>query len=224
MNKLALAVLLLFFRVFDVMASPTVSIVGVVSSNISNKDAFDVSKNVLSIGGSNLHPDGYHPSDAFGGVAGTYFPGEVIFSDNGYAGQKDFLTVSSVSPVSIVGIRLLTYDDSYNPGSFNRGLSQFKMFAGKNPEALVEVFSTSLSGNFKQSYGSAGIELVASFDEVVANFFRFEFSRVNSTGPRIVEIDAISAVPEPSALSTFCVGVGVVCLILYRRRRGLMSV
>ncbi|WP_139026308.1 PEP-CTERM sorting domain-containing protein [Methyloversatilis universalis] len=214
MKKMILVLMALY--VSGAVASTHTEIVGVSVSNKSSDDAFDVSMHGFSVMSSALHPAGFDASDAFGGMAGSFFPGEVIFQDNGVAGQKDFLVIETGEALAIAGVRLSTYDDSYNPGSSNRGIGQFRMLAGSDPGSLVEIFSTMLSGNYKQSYGSAGVELNASFDKVIASYFLFEFERVNSTGPRIVEIDAITAVPEPSVFSLF--GAGILALSIVCRK------
>ncbi|MCQ9375254.1 hypothetical protein NMQ14_13430 [Methyloversatilis sp. XJ19-13] len=224
MKKLALILMAFYFS--GAIASTNINVVGVSASDKSSDDAFDTSLHDLSVVSSALHPAGFDASDAFGGVVGTFFPGEVIFQDNGISGQTDFLAVASQNALAISGIRLSTYDDSYNPGSSHRGISQFRLLAGNDPGSLIEIFSAPLSGNFKQAYGSAGIELTATFDEVVATYFRFEFKRINSTGPRIVEIDAITAVPEPSAQSMLIVGICVVSILACktsRKRKNLIA-
>lgn len=214
-----LVFILMAFYFSGAVASTDIKVTGVSASNKSSNDAFDVSLHDLSVMSSVLHPAGFDASDAFGGVIGMFFPSEVIFQDNGLPGQTDFLAVASRNALAISGIRLSTYDDSYNPGSSNRGIGQFRLLAGDDPGSLIQIFSAALSGNFKQSYGSAGIELTATFDEVVATHFRFEFLRINSTGPRIVEIDAITAVPEPSAQSMLIVGVCVVSILACKTSR-----
>jgi hypothetical protein len=185
-------------------------------------DLFDVSNGTTVMDFSPQNPLA-GASDArsiFGFLSGFVTPGEAIFADGGMPGDVDFVTFRTLAPINLVRYELRLQDDSSFSGTANRGVTSVELFASPDG-ALFDLIS---SGPITPFYnGAYGFTQITVSDDVSANgmqFFRLEVTRVNDSGPRIVELDGFgSTFPEPGSLMIWSLGGATLILAAWHKRR-----
>lgn len=190
----------------------------------SSTDAFDVSRGttVLSASAQNSGSDA-RSALGFSNV-GFAEPGNTYFQDSRPAGTVDFINFRTTSAVTIIGFQLRTYDDSFSPGNSNRGMTRFSLFSSADGGGNYTLVATAtLQNSYTSAYGSSGILVGASFAPVTSQDFRIEAVRFNTTAPRIVELDAVSAAPEPGSLTLAASAALLLPLVARKRFRAGVS-
>jgi len=174
---------------------------GVTGSAASSTDLFDVSTGATATA-SSANPNGPAVSDPRNAIGysepGVSEPTNFYFADGLPAGTVDLLAITTPAAVTISGFNYFTYDDSYSGASnANRGVSQIALAVSSDGVNYSPIQTIPLSNSYQTTYGSPGIEVEATFAPITAQYFEFELTRFNTTGPRIEEIDA--TVPEPAS-------------------------
>ncbi len=174
--------------------------------------------NGANVGATSPILSGFTAKDAFGSVTkGTVYEeaikgGTVIFADQPES-SVNFIKFSTAGLVSLSGINAFVAQDG--PSSA-RSFSSIKFF-GSNDGG--ETYGVNLGSSGVLNYGETG-SILASFafdTPFVGQYFLFE--GVNfSNGPRIVEIDAIGAVPEPATWAMMVLGFGLAGGAMRRKR------
>jgi len=177
----------------------------------STTDPFDVSQGTIVLENSPLIP-GSDARSALGYAnIGFVEPDNTYFADNGIAGATDFITFMTANPVTITGFNLRTYDDSYSGAiNGNRGFTSVTLWGSSDNVTYSILASTDLGNSYLTDYGYWGLLVQATFAPTTDQYFRFEGTRYNTTGPRIVELDGIPApnrVPEPETLGLLAVAL-----------------
>jgi hypothetical protein len=178
----------------------------------STTDAFNGATIVDS---SPLFP-GSDARDALGGTFGTVEPGNAIFADDG---GTLFFTFNTGAPVTIAGFNLFLADDS-NTGSADRGLINISLSGSTDGLNFVLLDSAALQSNFQANYGSSNITVSSTFAPATFRFFRFDATEATGLGGRILELDAVTPVPEPATWAMMLLGFGAVGYSMRRRKIG----
>lgn len=161
---------------------------------------------------------GDDPADAGGNNNGPIEPNDYIFADGGAADNGngifgdggeavDFLAWHTATPLTLAGFRVGMAGDGLDP---NRDTELVRF--------LVEGVEVDL---FDNNGFDGDITRLFSGGAVTGDDFRIEFTRTTSAGQRVFEVDAVIAVPEPSAALTLMLGAGM--LALRRRRQDLRA-
>jgi MYXO-CTERM domain-containing protein len=88
-----------------------------------------------------------------------------------------------------------------------RGFSSVCLLASTDGISYTVLASGMLGNSYLASYGYWGILVEATFAPTTAQYFRFEGTRATPFGPRIVELDGLQPVPEPSSLVSAALGM-----------------
>ena len=166
----------------------------------SATDLFDVSRGTVVLAASPQNP-GSDPRSALGYSNDTSIePLITYFQDGAPPGTVDFIVFRTPAAVTISGFNLFTYDDSYPSGGGGRGMSHLALLSsldGNNYSPLAS--ATLTNSSYLVGFGSWSILVSVAFPPATAQFFRLEVTRSGSTGPRIVELDAVQAPAPPVA-------------------------
>lgn len=170
-------------------------------SSPSATDLFDVSNGSAVISNSEVQ-SWTDPRSAFGFIRGSGIePGNVYFSESKPVGSIDFITIQTSQVITVSEVSMFTYDDTYPGGAGAvRGMSTFSIYSSMDGVAFRHIGVYGIDMNYTTTYGASGIQLQIKFHPVRAKYFRFETARSSIFGQRIVEIDGIHNVPEPSSL------------------------
>lgn len=159
------------------------------------------------------------PRSAIGFVSNFIEPTNTIFENGGTAGVTvDFINFQTAAPVALRSYAMRLADDSNVTPFPDRGTLLFRFFGGFSPGALVLLSQATVLANYQNSYGSSQVTVTEAVNGVGMQFFRVELTRATSQGPRIIEIDGFSTVPEPSGLLLAGLGVTLVSLAGWRAR------
>lgn len=177
-------------------------------------DAFDLSQGTVVTAFSSAFP-GFSPGDVFGGTASGIEPGNFIFTDGFAVNNVDYIDFETPSAIHLTGIVLGIADDSNFQGNI-RGSNTYTLYSsddGINYNNIVS--NSSLASNYLNSYGDDQLKITDDVN-VTAKYFRLAVTRDTTYGPRIYELDAITAVPEPSS---FALVAGLVGGAWWKRRK-----
>jgi len=188
----------------------------------TSTDAWDVAQGNAVTSISTAHPAGL-PAGMFGADAGAFasFPVErlnTLFGDLLPVGTVHSIEWHTAAPISLTGYHLLANADSVDLDVDNgRSFSQFKLYAEVDGN-----FQLISSVNTAVLYNAGLLDVQGHFAAVGAQNFRAEFTQLSGlfakSGPRVVELDAITAaVPEPASWALMLAGGAA---LLARRRRG----
>jgi hypothetical protein len=167
---------------------------------------------------------GFDPIAVLGGYNGGGEGGnDTIFVDNAY---PDFINISRAQTVPLVGVILYNAED--NDGSGNRATWDFQLIASSTNAASPFVGDTSVYDQplvpetAVTNETGAGTLFLFSEPTTSTSFQAIFYGRpINFSdafnGPRIFELEALTAVPEPSAV--FLSGIALPPLLLAARRR-----
>ena len=133
---------------------------------------------------------------------GTVDNGDSIFGNFGET--VDFLEWHTNQPLTLAGFQIGLAGEGIENGN-NRG-AELVRFLVEGME--VGIFDANGVNDAVTHYFNGG--------SVTGDDFRVEFTRSSTSGVRVKEIDAILAVPEPTALTSFVIGA---VLLTIRRRR-----
>jgi len=188
----------------------------------TSTDAWDVAQGSVVTSVSTASPAG-SPAGMFGADAGAAAPFPVerlntVFGDLLPVGTVHSIEWHTAAPISLTGYHLLAHADGVDLDVDNgRSFSQFKLYAevGGNFQLISSVDTAAL-------YSAGGLDVQGSFAAVGAQNFRAEFTQASGlfgkSGPRVAELDAITAaVPEPAGWALMLAGGAA---LLARRRRG----
>jgi hypothetical protein len=160
------------------------------------------------------------PRSAFGYFSYFIEPTHVVFENDGVAGVTvDFINFQAAAPVALRYYELRLADDSNATPFPDRGTVQFRLLGGTSPGSLNLLSQASILANYTVSYGSSEIVVSDPVNGVGMQYFRLELVRATSQGPRLIEFDGFSAVPEPASVILAGVGLSVVGFAGWRLRR-----
>lgn len=183
-------------------------------------DAFDISTGVVVTSNTPIFPNAvFDVQNIFGAKISSSGQGFTRFADRG-TGQVDTVFFTTPSPVTISGYHLYLVSSNEIMGARNAELTSFQLLAGGNPVSTVPIIP--LGGTYLAAYGSEFIEVTDTFaNPVTASSFELIATGNDGqfTGPRIVELDAITATPEPASLSLFAIGMAGVAGCVWRKRK-----
>lgn len=216
MKALAAAGLAAFLALNTAQAAP---LVGAWDTTVGPQpvttDLFDLASGA-SIASASPTFAGFGADNAISGGNAT----ETIFTDGAAAGSTSQITFNLPGPTLIGGYRLFAYDDSFQPGNANRGISSFRLFGSSDGTTFSLLSSGTVDGHpYVPNLAAVGQGLLVSdsFAGIELLAVRLEVSRFNNTGPRVVELDGLAPVPLPAAL--WCLLGGVATLGATRTRR-----
>ena len=206
-------------KAFPTLQSVVLSIVaasGAVKAASSSIDAWDISQGSIVTTSS---PTGYGvASNMFGdNHVDPFYPVEVgstLFQDYSSHGAVNFVEWQTPSPINLLGYNLILGDDI--PYGL-RGISSFVLYGRYS---MTDSWQTLDTYAFNiHPYGP--IEHQGSFSPINAKYFRAEFTQYGDLlGTRIFELDAITAVPEPSC---YCLIISLSAAVPFYRRRKLST-
>ena len=157
------------------------------------------------------------PEDFFGNNTGGIEPETFIFADAGIPDNGDAIFDSGVESVDFIEWHT---DQPFALVGFQLALSG----DGAAPDRDTQLVRFLVEGVEVDLFDNDG------FDGVITRFFsggsatgddfRMEFTRTTGQGPRLIDIDAILAVPEPATASLL---LGANLFVLPRRRRQSLS-
>jgi hypothetical protein len=201
---------------------------GVVGSagamSVTSTDAWDITQGAVVTSTSGIHPAG-SAAGMFGNDAGPNSPFPVerlntLFRDLAPEGTVHAIEWRSVTPITLAGYHLLSYED-VNEG---RSFSQFRLFAKVN--GVFDLISDVATKGAADLYVNHTLDMTVAVNKVIAQEFRAEFVQFKEffgqSGSRVVELDAINVVPLPASAwmgLSLLGGLGVA-----RRRRKLSRV
>lgn len=180
----------------------------------SADDAWDVSQGTVI---TQFTPNPGLPGNGpgmFGGDAGEGSPFAVerfntVFPDLLPAGTVHSIEWSTASPITLTGYHLQAARD----GSNGRSFSLFRLLADTG-SGFVLISSVDTTALYTGGPAALELDLTQTLPAVTAQSFRAEFTQATGlfgqSGPRVVELDAITAVPEPASWALMlggCVGL-----------------
>jgi hypothetical protein len=181
-------------------------------------DLFDVAQGTVVTASSAVFP-GFDPRSAFGYNSPTAIESSrVIFSDSPTA--TDFIEFQTVSPVNLVGYRLILGEDI---GTAKRSAQAFRLYAGADSGSLQLVSSATIEQTYLNQYGSVSVGITDTLTLQNVQTFRLELDRTSIagfSGPRLIELDGFGVVvPEPATWTLGMLGTGALLLHHRLKRR-----
>ena len=186
----------------------------------SATDIFDVSQGTTIVSASPQNP-GSDARSALGFHNATFppDPDNAYFLDGLPTGSVSQITFRLASATQVGGYNFYTFDDSFVPNNSNRGIVDFRLFGSADGISFDLLSSATVPGHpyvpNQVPIGNA-LYITDSFTPVQIQFLRLEVTRFNTTGPRIFELDGVSAVPIPAAL--YLLGPAFSGIAFMRRR------
>ncbi|MDO8208318.1 MAG: cohesin domain-containing protein [Gallionella sp.] len=123
-----------------------------------------------------------------------------------YDENNNFVDLSASLPTAGTGSLIFAWTSDGSTASFADGL---------NIKVFFDILLDAPYGPSTIAFGDSLGDSVL-FDE---NFNLFSFSNVNDGGPMQVTVASTSPVPEPAEISMMLAGLGMMALVLRRRRR-----
>ena len=196
------------------------------AASASSNDLWDISQGTIVGDHSGVHPAS-HIENMFGGVSGTVAVEQwnTLFRDSNAEGSVHSVEWETQGLVILQGFNLLAWHG--NGPDYVRQFNDFTLYSGNTIGNLAKIYTWALPEG-QSAYGGDPenkLELEIYFepdDQVIAKYFRAEFTQAGFYGPRVIEFDGygatITGAPVPVPGAVWLLGTGLIALAGIRRR------